>query len=268
VLAGAAALTTVAEPLAARLRATHSRPVHVISNGYDPDDVVAAPPRASRSFLISHTGTLYEGRGTPNTLLKAVRGLIDIGEVRPGSLQVRFYGGRQRWVDDLIATLGLTGVAQQDGRVDFAASVEAQRQSHVLLLLTSDDPVDRGTCPAKLFEYMAARRPVLAIGYLGSVASQVVAATEVGRAFSGDDEAGVRSYLQELLEEFRVTGTVACRGNRVAMEKYSQREMARQMAEVLNRCLGAGGVTGDGIGRSGSPEHDAGQAGTPLSAPS
>ena len=59
-------------------------------------------------------------------------------------------------------------------RVPYRHALALQMEADVLLLLQSSDPRDEGNLPAKLFEYLYARRPILLIGYERGIAARLV----------------------------------------------------------------------------------------------
>jgi len=237
-LARAQRLITVSEELADSLRSRHAQPVSVITNGFDPESLRPDAYETNRPFTIVHTGGLYSGKRDPGGLLRAIKELVEHGEVGLDDIRLDFYGPREGWLDRRIAELGLQDLVHQNGPVTAKQALEIQRRSHVLLLLTWDDPADRGTCPVKLFEYMAARRPVLSLGYTRSTGSRIVEECELGRSFGSNDIAAVRWFLREQMktaerEDLSVTLEPEC-GSR-----YTQPEMARKVADILNEISAA-----------------------------
>jgi hypothetical protein len=76
--------------------------------------------------------------------------------------------------------------------------LQRQRESHALLFLSWAG--EEGIYSHKLFEYVAARRPIIAIGYQDRYAEKVIRESQEGN-----------------------------------YEQYSQVRMAKQFAEILNK---------------------------------
>jgi hypothetical protein len=74
-------------------------------------------------------------------------------------------------------------------------------EGDVLLLLQSSDPRDEGNLPAKLFEYLYARRPILFIGYERGIAARLVIERKAGLVSNSPVE--IRDQLQRWLEDKR-----------------------------------------------------------------
>jgi len=109
-------------------------------------------------------------------------------------------------------------------------TVQLQRQSQVLLLIETDSLETEGILPGKLFEYLAAQRPVLAVGPGSWEAGAIIRETGAGSVFDYDSGAGIRKQLLEWFELYSKGGLkTASRG----IEKYGRRAITRQLAKEL-----------------------------------
>lgn len=181
-LGAAAALVTVSDVWAAELAAKHDRPVATIANGFDPADFPdgLARPAGTGPLVILHAGTIYPGHRDPTPLFQAVRHL----GLRTGELVIRFLGATPAEVMPLAAATGVAPLVEAIPRVSYRESVAALCQADILLLLQHDSPSERGNVPAKLFEYLAARRPVLGLGPRDGIPARLLAARGAGQVCS------------------------------------------------------------------------------------
>jgi hypothetical protein len=226
-------LVTVSEPWASRLQEHHpGKTIYTITNGFDPDDYCSPPPQLTRDFSITYTGQLYRGQRDPTILFEVVRDLIKEGAISSGDVHIRFYGTVEWWLPVLVGKYGLEQVVELNGPTPRKKVMEHQRGSQVLLLLPWSDPRETGHHSAKLFEYFAATRPILAVGGSRGVLTQALEETSAGvHALS---KAEVREFLLTSYGEFKRNGRVSYSGNRQAIARYSHPEMARRFAQVLN----------------------------------
>jgi len=160
------AVVANAEAAAAVWRGQYPRAaakLHVIYNGFDPDDMPRAreiPARQRR--LIVHAGTLYHGRN-PNTVIEAFARLRRCGAAETASVGFLFIG-------DLDLKTGLNRAVVEEGQRDGwlelqgivprAQALRALEEADGLLLV---QPQTNIQIPGKLFEYVCIGRPVLAI---------------------------------------------------------------------------------------------------------
>ena len=231
-LSRADALVTVSKDLAETLGTLHKeKRIYTIRNGFDPQEMNISHVDSTNKFTITYTGGLYQGKRDPAKLFKAIRDLISEKKVDANEIEVRFYGLKEDWMGEEIESYGLQGTVNEYGAVSRNLALEKQRESQVLLLLLWNHPEEIGVYTAKIFEYLAAQRPVLAIGGPEGVVKDLLADTSAGiYATSVDD---VKKALEEYYNEYKLKDNVSYKGERAKIDKYSQREMARKFAEVL-----------------------------------
>jgi len=237
-LRDARALVTVSSPLAQQLATAypHHR-VATILNGFDPDDLAPLdrlnPPRAlAPRFTITHTGTFYQGRRDPSMFLATLAGLFADGRMDRRRVEVRFFSRHEDWVLAPVRDLGLEDVVRILPWAPRVEAIAAQRDSHLLLLLHWGGDAERGVYTGKIFEYLAARRPVLVVGGGPGVLADLVAETGAGVQVS--DRAALTEQLVRRWREFESTGTVAYAGREKKIAAYSHERMAREFAWVLD----------------------------------
>ena len=105
------------------------------------------------------------------------------------------------------------------------------RTAPVLLFLPWQDAAHAGVYSAKLFEYLGARRPILAVGAVPGVAGALVEETGAGRV--APDASRTAELLGELYTAHR-SGKDAWLAAEDAVARYSHLEMVRQFAEELD----------------------------------
>lgn len=231
ILSAADALVTVSSPLAEQLASLHrGKIIFVIPNGFDPDEVGSAS--LTKEFTITYTGELYEGRRDPALLFQVLRELIDKGVFDSHLVKVRFFSPVQYWLEQEVKQYGLEQVVELCGIVPRDVVLQHQRASQILLLLNWNDPRERGVYTGKLFEYLAARRPILAIGGPGGVVKDLLTRTKAGMHVSNKNE--LVTVLTSWYDEYKDTGQVAYHGIPQEINQYSHREMARRFANVLD----------------------------------
>jgi len=232
-LCEANALVTVSGPAYSKLSALHrEKTIYVITNGFDPGEVNSPRASLTSKFTITYTGNLYPGKQSAEPLFVAVRDLITNEILDANDIEVRFYGAEVGWIDKQVEHYGLKKVVRQYGIVPMDAALKKQRESQVLLLIKWNDSKEKGAYSAKIFEYLAAKRPILAVGGYHDVVDEVL--DETGAGYSGTEPEELKGIIKELYQEYKATGKVEYIGNDIEINKYDQRQMARKFAEVLD----------------------------------
>lgn len=237
VLEGADAITSVSEPLAKALRSRRGPRASSISNGFPPEEMATSDHPLSRHFTVTYTGTLYPGKRNPELLLGALARLVEGNVIDPKTLEFRLYGRNvdQSALRGAVAAHGLTANVIFGGLLPRDEALQRQRESQVLLALDWMDEGQPGVCTGKIYEYLAAQRPILCIGPPSTVVDQLLRETGAGR------QCGTVSQIQDFLSasyrEFQSGGRVKYQGDRRLIQRYDHDSMSRQFAEVLNRVI-------------------------------
>jgi glycosyltransferase involved in cell wall biosynthesis len=208
VLSSAIGLVTVSEPLAAVLRERYGKPTAVILNGYDPDDYLprTVPQPNDGKLRLVYTGIVVEGKYDLRMLFEALRLL----ESDAKDIRLEFYGRYLGNVKELSMQCELDHVVSINGQIPFKDSLRMQQEADALILFLWTDPkergVERGVYTGKLFEYIGARRPILAIGSMRTVASDLIAERGLGAVCETATQVALQ--LRTWLTEKRTRGSV------------------------------------------------------------
>ena len=233
-LSNADALVTVSQPWAERLSVLHKRKViYTITNGFDPDKMSNGQIDLTSKFTITYTGTIYTGKQDPSKLFAALRDLISDGTMDSNEIEVRFYDSKIAWLDKEVERYGLSSIVKQYRRVPQQIAREKQRESGVLFYLNWEDPQECGIYLLKIFEYLAAQRPILATGGSGDdVVKKLLDETKAGVYCKTIED--IKSVLRELYSEYKLEGKITYNGDTEKINKYSHREMARKFTEIFD----------------------------------
>jgi glycosyltransferase involved in cell wall biosynthesis len=237
VLRSAAALVTVSEPLAEELRRTYRAPVTVVLNGYDAEHGVDEPADRRRELplRIVYTGNLFIGRD----LSPLLHALVLLGDDRR-DVRVEIVGNRdlslRAHYSAVAGDLGVGDALHWLPAVPHRESVRLQRTADVLLLLTANDPVERGAYTGKIFEYVGARRPILLIGLQEGVAADLVRSNDIGApAIEPQD---IAAHLRRWIDEKRRNGGPDDVSASMAGQ-FTREAQTRIVERVLEGVLGA-----------------------------
>lgn len=198
-------IVTVSEPWAEDYRSRWGKPVSVCYNGFDPEDIAALNgivPAQSDKLTILYTGIIYPERRDPTPLFQA---LALLGDDRD-EFEVKFYGPNVDQLQPAVAETGQLDIVSLHSGIPFNEALVLQRQADILLLLQWNNPLEAGNVPGKLFEYLAARRPVLGIGYEDGVPARILRERDAGQVLNEPEE--IAAYLKSILAVKRARGIV------------------------------------------------------------
>jgi len=243
-LKGADAITTISKQWARREEGLLGRDkVYDILNGFDPEQFDHEEIPVSRKFSIVYTGKIYPGKQDPIKILLAIRELLNEDKISADDLEIKFYGEKLAWLEAEIDRTDLGGVAKQYGPVSKQEALVKQYEAQILLLLGWEDQQETGVYPAKIFEYLIARRPILLTGGSADEDLREVVA-ETGAGVSATKVAEIKKAVLNFYQEYKKNGVVVWRGDKEKTKKYSHKTMAQKFAAVFNGVIGKQNGTG------------------------
>ncbi len=200
--------------------------VVTIPNGSDFDDFEGMAYTPGERFRITHTGAFF-GQRDPKPFLRAVAD-SDLDDV-----VIRFVGGFRAADREFAESLGLGDRIEVIPFVPRRRSLELQRDSEALLLIASEAG-GRGTgvIPGKVFEYLAAERPILAAVPPGGAAARLIEEVGAGVVASADDVDALRAALLELHGRWQ-RGELDIVLAPEARDRVSRRARVAELAELV-----------------------------------
>jgi glycosyltransferase involved in cell wall biosynthesis len=222
------AIVCAADAIAEEARGFEPRGrVVTIANGSDFDDFAGLEHHASDRFRITHTGSFF-GKRSPRPFLEALArsGLDDVVARFVGD----FRSADREWAEGL----GLGDRLELIPYVPRRRSLELQRDSEALLLLIPEAAGrGKGVLSGKVFEYLAAERPVLAVVPPDGAAAGLIRETGAGVVAPPEDVDAIAEALGELHRRWRegqLNGTPLSDAWR---EKLSRESRVEELADLI-----------------------------------
>ena len=230
----AKALIAATEELAEKLKARHEIPVYTVFNGFDPDEFKTSPKPGDfgDKFTLNHFGILYEYRN-PSSLFAAIDLLSRQNKIELNDIRINFYGADAQMVSGFARGYSCAPQVQAPRRLSYPKMIEYQKISQVLLIVTSTG--QGGAIPAKLYGYLASRRPILNIPGDGAGTDRILQQTKAG--ISSSDPEKIAAWLKQAYESWKKTGEVKFSGEDYEIKKYSRKTQAGQLAEILEKVV-------------------------------
>jgi glycosyltransferase involved in cell wall biosynthesis len=224
-----------------------------IANGYDETDFDALPRsnRTSARLRIVHAGSINGAFRDPRPVFAALGRLVQKGRLRAGECEIRFVGGGDYGASEevrcAIEAAGLQESVTLVPRVPYDESLRELTAADLLLLLqASDDTV--GLVPAKLYEYLRAGKPVLALVRAGAV-SEVMDETGGGWAIDPRAAADVDTALEDAIDAWRTGRLADRRANLDALRRFDRHALAGELAQVFDEATRPSAFANDDISR-------------------
>ena len=222
------AIVAASDAIADEARALRPKgKVVTIANGSDFDDFAGLEHHPSDRLRITHTGN-FHGKRDPKPFLRALAesGLEDV--------VVRFAGDVRADDREYAEALGLGDRIELLGYVSRRRSLELQRDSEALLLLIPDSGGrGKGVLTGKIFEYLAAERPILAIVPPDGAAADLLRETGAGTIVAPDDVDAIRAALGDLHRRWKDGSLDGTPLSPEWRERLSRANRVEELADVL-----------------------------------
>ncbi len=221
------AVSCVSEAIAEEVRGLGARgAVRVVANGSDFDDFEGLEYTPEPRFTITHAGSFF-GRRDPRPFLQA---FADSGIDGIARFVGDFRSSDREWA----GSLGLGDRLELVPYAPRAESLRLQRDSDALLLLVPDaDGRGKGVLSGKVFEYLAARRPILAVVPTDGAAAELVREARAGMVVAPDDVNGIKVALEVLHANFVDGGLPDTELSSSMRERLSRRARVEEMAALV-----------------------------------
>ena len=210
-----------------------NRNVRVIQNGYDWDcspDEERAP--LSDEFTLTHLGVVAPSRNAP-VFWQALQELKNEVEGFGKALKIKLVGQVDQSVIENLTSCGLMGNTELVTQVPHDEVKRLQEASQVLLLLVNNTPNAKGILTGKLYEYLASRRPILAIGPENGDAARLIQETHAGVTVGFEDKDKMKEAISKLYQSYLDGGLPD--NPMDGLEHYSRKALAGKYASLLDK---------------------------------
>lgn len=213
------------------LEAIGAKNVSVVPWGFDPDDYKKNQAKVSSKFTFTHLGIMGYDRN-PKVFFEVLDKLCNEIEGFKANLEIQLVGQLDHSVQlFLMSKENFKGV-KIINNVQREKALKMTLSSPILLLLLNQQSNAQGRIPGKLFEYLAARRPIFCLEPMPSDVSKIIATTESGHTCNYEDAQAIEKTIKELYQSF-LDGKLQSPVNS-AIEDYSIIKLTGQIANYLD----------------------------------
>ena len=179
----------------------------VLENGYDEENFrhagqAAGTPAAGRPFTLIHSGIIYPSERDPVPLFRALAELKAAGAIDAGRLHIMLRAtAHDDYVAGLLAEHGIADLVSLAPHVAYQAALAEMLAADGLLVLQASNCNHQ--IPAKLYEYLRAGRPILALTDAAGDTAATLRAAGVDSIAPLDDSEGIKHGLLQFLQRAR-----------------------------------------------------------------
>ena len=228
VLQSADKILTTSKTTANEFGQITSKPIQVITNGYVSLNI-EDDEKLDKKFSLSFIGSMLSGRN-PEMLWTALSELLNEDQEFKDDMELKLIGLIS---ENVINSLKRHQLMEHTNLISYVSHDDArkyQRRSQLLLLIEKDSQETQGILPGKMFEYFAAKRPILAIGPENWESGQMVVSSEAGSYFSYSQKNEIKDQIRSWYGEFK-KGSLKV--HPLSLETYSRKALTGKLASEL-----------------------------------
>lgn len=186
-----------------------------------------AETRSFDPFTVTYAGSFYQGWIEPYTFLDGLSAYVD--ERLSPDVQALFFGGWEPEYDRAVNQRDLEAVVDPRPFVPHKEIVSILKGSDALLYIGGDDPRNKRNLPTKLYDYLGAKRPIIAIVDPSFRVAELIRELGVGIVVEPGDATGVSDALRRIQEGQFVYDPEE------AVEEFTRRRSTEAYVEVLEK---------------------------------
>jgi len=203
-----------------------------ITNGYDPSDLPTTQPPATRTgpLTLIHAGTVYFG--VADELFAALKRLLAEDPAVARAMQVHMLGEIAHDYLGTVRELEDGGILKAHGLLPHAQALERVQASHVALILMGGTKYLPSHLPSKVFEYLHAEKPILAVAVEGELA-ELARKSGLGIVVPPRSTDALVHALRRLIAD-HAAGNLSRVPNQSYIRGFERSALAERLARVLD----------------------------------
>lgn len=207
----------------------------LIENGFDEesfDDVRPQPRTQEEPFTLIHSGVIYPSERDPSALFEAIGTLLRSGRISPRNFRlVLRASGHDTFLATLLCKAGIGQVVALAPHIPYAQALSEMLSADGLLVLQGANCNEQ--VPAKVYEYLRAARPILALTDAAGDTADVLRGAGIDTLAPLDDAAAIAGALQRFMAMAKAGAAPVAQPELVA--SHSRRMRSAELARLLDR---------------------------------
>jgi hypothetical protein len=209
----------------------------IIENGYDEQSFAAAEHAGGREgaragpLVLVHSGTVYPSERDPRPFFAALSALYGNGTIGEGKLKVVLRAtGNDAYLKGLIAQYGIGRIVTLEPSLSYHVALAEMLAADGLIVLQATNCNNQ--VPAKVYEYLRARRPILALTDPGGETAAVLKNAGIDTIARLDSQEDISRLLVRFIELLRVQRAPVA--GEAIIAAASRRSRTIQLAQLLD----------------------------------
>lgn len=231
VLKNANLTVVVSKSMADRFKKIGVNRIEIVPNGFDYTDYNHDVTLNNSVFSLVHVGTIPPNSNS-KTFWKAISKMAENNTEFNEKLLIRFVGDVDKSVIESLKEYNLLGKTEILGYKAHSEIPSLQKSAQVLLVFIPS--TSKEILTGKIFEYLAAKRPVIAIGPVGGDLDALLTETGAGIMLPCDSEAEIYEGLKWVWEGYKMNWSNFDPRN---IEQYSRKELTKRIAALMNNVI-------------------------------
>ncbi|MCB9196228.1 MAG: glycosyltransferase family 4 protein [Flavobacteriales bacterium] len=199
-----------------------------ITNGFDYDDQISEELELDEKISIAHIGSFTKTRN-PIILLDVLKDVFDDNPSIKDIIELKLVGKVDYNISELIDQYGMNSIVRKIDYMPHDQVIKEQVKSHFLLLVVNDTPNAKGILTGKVFEYLASRRPIIALAPLDGDLAHLIYETNSGIVVDQSN----KNQLKELILRYVEDKKNPIQIDNPKVEKYSRRNLAKELSAEI-----------------------------------
>jgi glycosyltransferase involved in cell wall biosynthesis len=206
---------------------------HVITNGYDPEDLTHPTQAQSSRFYISYFGSIYIRR-YKHVLFQTIQKLLNENASLAKDLCLRIVGNIDEEIKTSLQQLIPAANLEITGFIPYADTVALLQQPQLLLLIVDRVDYNENITLGKVFDYLPTGNPVLGVGPVNGDTANIIHSTNAGKVADYCDQHSIEEYI---LEKYSAWKTNALRNAALDLTNYQREHLTEALARVFDQTL-------------------------------
>jgi len=206
----------------------YNKHVFTVTNGYD-GAVPEATSKLDGKFTLTHVGSMNADRN-PKILWKALSDLLLNTPQFKQDFELKLVGKIDQNVLADIAAYKLSKFAKNISYIPYNEVEDLQKKSQVLLLIVNNVPSAGGIITGKVFEYLNAMRPIIAIAPIGGDLDKIIQETQAGIVVDFNDSEALKMALITMYDNYK-SGNLQVNSKNI--DQYHRKNLTKKVSEII-----------------------------------